>query len=101
MIPAIIFLVIDPYKRIPFVRFHAMQCILYSVAVTVFYVILGMVWGLMLHLLPFLVILSLIIYPVLWLFFFAVWAFCVYKASQGEWFKLPILGDLALKMAKS
>ena len=36
LITGVLFLVLEPYKRDPFVRFHAMQSVLYSAAVIVF-----------------------------------------------------------------
>ncbi|PYQ37482.1 MAG: hypothetical protein DMG99_20935, partial [Acidobacteria bacterium] len=36
LITGVLFLVLEPYKRDPFVRFHAMQSVLYSGAVIVF-----------------------------------------------------------------
>jgi uncharacterized membrane protein len=32
---------------------------------------------------------------------FVVWLIAVVKAYQGQWFKLPILGDFAMKQAQS
>ena len=32
---------------------------------------------------------------------FIAWLISIIKASQGEWFKLPILGDFALKQVQS
>jgi uncharacterized membrane protein len=35
----------------------------------------------------------------LWLAWFAALIFCAYKAYQGEYFKLPVIGDMAEKFA--
>lgn len=75
-----------------FVRFHAMQSIMLSVAMIVVYIgfmILG-------FLIPFIWILNWI----LWLGFFIVWIMAMIKAYQGERYKLPIIGDMAEKYAK-
>ena len=101
IIPAIIFLVMEPYKRVPFIKFHSIQSLLYNVAVIVFYIVLSIVWGILLHILPFIALFGLVIWPLLWLVFVGIWAFCVFKASKGEWFKLPIIGDIALKQAQT
>lgn len=97
-IPAIIFLVTEPYKRMPLVRFHAIQCIALTVVAIAVGIVLGvimvplMMTGLWVvaHLLSRLVNLGFII----------VWILCIFKASKGEWFKLPIIGDFALKQAQ-
>ncbi|HZL28307.1 MAG TPA: DUF4870 domain-containing protein [Acidobacteriaceae bacterium] len=97
-IPAIIFLVTEPYKRMPLVRFHAIQCLALTVVAVIVSIIVGvimvplMVTGLwfVAHLLSRLVDLAFII----------IWILCIFKASKGEWFKLPIIGDFALKQAQ-
>jgi uncharacterized membrane protein len=101
IIPAILFLVMDPYKRIPLVRFHAMQCLFFNAAVFACYVIFGMLWSIVVHIVPLLAIVGLLLWPVMGLAFMVIWGFCVFKASQGAWFKLPILGDFAMKQTNS
>jgi hypothetical protein len=32
---------------------------------------------------------------------FLVWLFVIMKASKGEWYKLPLIGDFADKQARS
>ncbi len=95
-VTGIFFLVVDPYKRDRFVRFHAFQSIFLSVAwfalhfaLGVFLTILpGMLWrmGWMLH-------------SLLGLVFFFLWVLLMYKAYNHEQFKLPVIGDLAAKQA--
>jgi uncharacterized membrane protein len=31
---------------------------------------------------------------------FVVWIVCIFKAYKGEWFKLPIVGDIAEEQSK-
>ena len=33
--------------------------------------------------------------------FFILWVMCIMKASKGEWYKLPFIGDLAEKQANA
>ena len=101
IIPAIIFLVMEPYKRVPLIKFHSLQSIFYSVAVVVFCIVLSIVWGIFVHILPLLALFGLVLWPLLDLVFIGIWAFCVFKASKGEWFKLPIIGDIAMKQAQT
>ena len=101
IIPAIVFLVMEPYKRVPLIKFHSLQCIFFTVAVVVFDIVLSIVWGIVAHIVPFLALFGLILWPLLGLVFFCIWAFCIFKASKGEWFKLPIIGDIAMKQAQT
>jgi uncharacterized membrane protein len=95
-IPAVIFLVMEPYNRDRFVRFHAWQCI----ALTVVAAGLGIVFA----------VLGIIGFHLLfWMFFlirslidlvlFVFWLIALIKASQGQWYKIPIIGDLAQSFA--
>src|ERR1700693_3325165 len=95
VIPAIVFLLIEPYKKNRFVRFHSFQCIgLWLVVVVV---------GALLRVVGFIVFFIPMFGPLLvWLAsgvsilaFLAVWAVLVVKALQGEMFKLPVVGDFA------
>jgi uncharacterized membrane protein len=97
-IPAVIFLVTEPYKRMPLVRFHAIQCIALTVVAIVISIIVGIVIA-PLILTGFWFIAHLIS-RLLDLAFILVWLLCIVKASKGEWFKLPVIGDFALKQAQ-
>ena len=97
IIPAIIFLIIEPYNKIPFVRFHSMQ----SIGLAVAWIILQIGIGI-LHVIPFFgTVLSGLLYLGIGLLIFIAWLICIIKASQGQWFKLPIIGDFAEKQARS
>ncbi len=92
-IPAIIFLVIDPYKRVSLVRFHAWQCIVLtcvSVAVSILFTILLF---LPLHFLWF------TIHTLINLALFVFWIIAIVKASQGERYHIPIIGPMAENFA--
>jgi uncharacterized membrane protein len=99
-IPAIIFLVVDPYKRMNFVRFHAWQnlllnitMIVYWIAIAIVSVILGLIHlGILSLLLMFLNI-------VVFLAFFIIWVMAVIKASKGERWHIPLIGGIAENMA--
>jgi len=96
-IPALIFLLIDPYKQIPFVRFHAIQSIALNVvwfAVAILFVVLLIPF----HMVGMFTILGLI-HMCIRLLLFIAWLVCIIQASQGKWFKLPIIGDIALKQS--
>jgi uncharacterized membrane protein len=82
-IPAVIFLVIDPYKQKPFVKFHCIQ----ELGLTVV--------AFLLHFLVIIPFLGLLIDVVGSLALFVVWIICILKASQGGAFKIPFLSDFA------
>jgi len=97
IIPAIVFLVMEPYKERRFVRFHSLQCLLLagaSCAVSVGLMILGMI-------IPFAGVLVLLVGPLLWLLAFMAACVCLLKAYQGEIWKLPVIGDIAEERARA
>ena len=75
-----------------YVRFHAMQSILYGIVVAALEVLL-IVFG---FLFWFLLAVALWL---IWAVIFAVWIILMIKAYQGEKFKLPIIGQLAEKLS--
>jgi uncharacterized membrane protein len=92
IIPAIVFLLIEPYNKNRFVRFHCFQCLFAAGALFVLHVALSIVG----YALPLIVI---PIYMLLGLAELALWILLVIKAYQHVMFKLPIVGDLAEKQA--
>jgi uncharacterized membrane protein len=92
IIPAIVFLLIEPYNKNRFVRFHSFQCLFTAVALFAIHVALSIVG----YALPLIVI---PIYMLLGLAELALWILLVIKAYQHVMFKLPIVGDLAEKQA--
>jgi uncharacterized membrane protein len=100
VIPAILWLILEPYNKIPLVRFHSFQSI--ALAVVWFALWIGFI---ILHMfmlfLPFMHFLFFLVESAVFFGLFIVWLVTILKASKGEWFKLPILGDFALKQAQS
>jgi uncharacterized membrane protein len=94
IIPAIIFLIVEPFNHNRVVRFHAWQSIFMAIAWIVLDVglmILGKIPGVWWT--------TLFITPVVGLAFFIVWLIVLINAFNGKRFKLPIVGDLAEKQA--
>jgi uncharacterized membrane protein len=92
IIPAIVFLLVEPYNRNRFVRFHSFQCLFTCGALIVIHIGLSIIgYALPLLILP--------IYMLLGLAELALWILLVIKAYQHEMFKLPIVGDMAEKQA--
>jgi len=94
IIPAVVFLLIDPYSKRRFVRFHAFQCIFFALACVVASVGLRIV-----AFMPVVRWTLLLLWPLLSLAEIVLWIICVIKAYQGKMFKLPVIGDLAEQQA--
>ena len=99
LIPAIVFVLLEPYNKNRFVRFHSFQCIFAWVSAIVIGAVLKLV-AVVLLIIPFLGhLLAFLIYMVVGLGCFVIWLVLVAKALQGEMFKLPVIGDLAERQA--
>ncbi len=88
IVPAIVFLLVRPFNRNRFVRFHSIQCLL-TVAVLM---VLQVALALLGKLVPLLV---LSLYGLLFLAELTLWLLLLYKAYRHETFKLPVVGDIA------
>jgi len=79
-VSGIIFLIVERENK--FVRFHAMQ----STVVFLIFLVIGMI--------PFFgPLLSFVISPIA----FILWIVLMYKAYKGEMYKLPVIGEFAMK----
>jgi len=94
VIPAIIFLVLEPYNRSRFIRFHAFQSIFFCVAWIVISIALSIIGAI-----PVLGWATMLIWPLIGLGGLIIWVILLLKANQGQMFKLPVIGDLAEKQA--
>jgi uncharacterized membrane protein len=95
-VPAIVFLVLEPYNKSSYVRFHAWQSIFLAIVWIVVFTVLSMISFATLFLMPFIMgPIHLLIH----LAFFAVWIICVVQAVNGKRFQLPVIGALAEKLA--
>ncbi len=88
IIPAIIFLLVEPYNRNSFVRFHAWQCIFLGIAAIAIQIVLGII--------P---VIGWIILPFASLGILIVWIIALMKALKGERYQLPIIGKYAAQQA--
>jgi uncharacterized membrane protein len=95
IIPAIIFLVAEPYNRSSYIRFHSWQCIYMAIAWIVVDVAV-MIFG---RFMPFMGLLAFALYPLISLAMLILWIMVLIKAFNGERFKLPVIGDMAAKQA--
>ena len=84
---AIIFLLVQPYNRNRFVRFHAFQSIFLSIAWILLHGVVMIPW------------IGWVLWPTANLAFLIAWIVVLIKAYQGALFKLPVIGDLAEQQA--
>ncbi len=99
IIPPIIFLVVEPFNKDRFIKFHSFQALFLSGAVfalmiglTIFSFILGMI--------PIVgAIIAILMWPIVGLCLFGLFVFLMYKAYNEEKFMLPVIGNLAEQQA--
>lgn len=87
-IPAIIFLVIEPYRHVWFIRFHAWQCIVLTLVDMAGSILFG-----------YMGVIGQMIRGLLALLLFIFWIVAIIKASRGERYHVPVVGDLAETLA--
>ena len=98
-IVGIIFLLIEPYNKNKFVRFHAFQSIFLNLAWIVVFIALSII-SIVLLPIPFLgAILSLMLHMAAGLGILILWLMLMYKAYNKERWVLPFIGPLAEKQA--
>lgn len=88
IIPAIIFLIVEPYNKNSFVRFHAWQCIFLCIAAIAIHIALG-----------FIPVIGWILMPFVSLGILIVAIVALLKALKGERYQLPIIGKFAAQQA--
>jgi uncharacterized membrane protein len=89
----VIFLAVAPYNRDRFVRFHSWQSIalwMVVIAISILFTFLSFAGF---HLLWW------TLHSLIDLVLFVFWLIALIKASQGQWWKIPIVGDLAQNFA--
>jgi uncharacterized membrane protein len=99
LVPAIVFLLVEPYNKNRFVRFHSFQCVgawLAAVVAAAVLRILGVMLVFIPRLGPLLIWLASMLVI---LAFIMTWIVLVVKALLGEMFKLPVVGEFAEKQA--
>jgi len=96
IIPAIIFLVVEPYNKSRFIRFHSFQCLFFAAALFILHVGLSIF-----TFVPFMALITLPLHLLVSLGGFIIWIVLLLKANQGQMYKLPVIGDLAEKQANA
>lgn len=97
-ITGVLFLVLEPYKNNRFVRFHAIQSIILSVACVAVAIVWSIIVGILLNIAGFSVL--TVALPLDWLFglgIFVLWLFLMFQAYSEREYKIPYVGDIAAK----
>jgi uncharacterized membrane protein len=92
LISGILLLYIEPYSQDDFVRFHARQSIVFSIAWIAVYIVATVFIAVMPHPISALLSLLLEVFDILMALF---WVFLMYKAYTGERYRIPELADWA------
>ncbi len=79
-VTGLVFVLVE--KDNQYVRFHAMQSVMFFAALTI---------------LSFVPVLGWLLSPLLMILGFIVWLVAIYKSYNGETFELPVVGKLAKK----
>lgn len=95
LITGIIFLVIEPNNK--YIKFHAMQSILWSVGIWILFMILGMI-GILTFGIGFLILAPLMM--IIQLIAVLSWLWLMYQAYSGNKWQFPIVGGIADNMSK-
>lgn len=94
IIPAIIFLIIEPFNKSPNVRFHSWQSIFLAIAWIAADIVLVIVGRL-----PLIGMIDLFLWPLVALGFFILWLVMMINAFNGKRFTVPFISNLAGKQA--
>ena len=96
-ITGIVFLVLEPYERDRFVRFHPMQSVLFYVEAFVFSIAWGIVARIMISISGWTEVVLTPIGLMISLPFFLFWLFLMYQAYSQSEYRIPIIGAIAAK----
>ena len=91
-IPALLFLLFEPYRRNLFIRFHSYQCLFLTLAAIILAAVTGFV--------SFFSFLEALLGTVFQIALFAMWLLAAYRAWKGDEYELPVIGAFASRHAR-
>ncbi|MHB8539976.1 MAG: hypothetical protein ACYDCD_03410 [Candidatus Acidiferrales bacterium] len=98
LITGILFLVMEPYKNNRFVRFHAIQSILFSVTCVVFAIVWSILVGILVSIAGFWVLtVDIPLRLLIGLGIFLLWLYVMFQAYSEREYRIPWIGDIAAK----
>ncbi|MBW6517802.1 MAG: DUF4870 domain-containing protein [ANME-2 cluster archaeon] len=90
---AVIFLIEkDKPDKSKFIMFHAMQSIVFGIAIIIIWIVLSII--------SFLPFIGALIAMLAQLALFIFWLFLIYKAYSGEEYHIPVISEYAVKYAE-
>lgn len=100
IIPPIIFLVVEPFNKDRFIRFHSFQSLFLAAAM--FVLMIGMmIVSFIIGMIPVVgTIVAILMWPLVSLAMFALVLYMMYQAYNEKKFKLPFIGNLAEQQAE-
>ena len=98
-IPAIIFLLIDPYRRDAFVRFHSFQSLFLCAASIICWIVMMVLDAVLWHIPVLGWIVSITLHVVIGIGFLVMWLMAMIKAFGGQSWKIPFIGNIAAQQA--
>jgi uncharacterized membrane protein len=99
IIPAILFLVMEPYNKDKFIRFHSFQSLFFGVAWIVLWIAMVIV-SMVLAVIPVVGwIIDFLLYLAIGLGGLVLWIVLLYKAYNNQKWEVPVIGKLALQQA--
>lgn len=101
IITGVLFLVLEPYRRDRFVRFHAFQSIFYFVFAVAFSIAWSIVVGILMNISGWVLVVSFPLRMIISLGMFGLWLYLMFQAYNEREFRIPILGAIASKQAQS
>jgi len=97
-IPAVFFVLLEPFKHNRFVRFHSFQSIFLTLATILSAIAMRIIYSLLAMIPVVGYLLAWLASAVLLLGWVILWLVLLVKALQGETFRLPWIGNLAEKL---
>jgi len=101
IITGILFLVLEPYRRDRFVRFHAFQSIFYFVFAIAFSIAWGIAVSMLASFSGWIIVAAFPIRMIIRLAMFGLWLYAMFQAYNEREFRIPFLGAIASKQAQS
>lgn len=100
IITGVLFLVLEPYRNDRFVRFHAMQSILFTAACVAFSIAWIIMWGILFSISGYLALVAVPLRLLISLGIFAFWLFLMYQAYNQREYRIPFIGALAARQVE-
>lgn len=100
IITGILFLVLEPYRRDRFVRFHAFQAIFYFVFAIAFSIAWSIMVGSLASISGWVLLVAFPLRMIIRLAMFGLWLYVMFQAYNDREFRIPILGAIASKQTQ-